>query len=78
MVHDRPMPCCTLADHSCTVGIGRFGHTNENPAPVFGAGIAVALAGLVIPAVRGLYDYAWFVGFAVAGAVYLALVGEKK
>ncbi len=42
------------------------------------AGIAVALAGLVIPAVRWLYDYAWFVGFFVAGAAYLALTGEKK
>jgi NCS1 family nucleobase:cation symporter-1 len=42
------------------------------------AGIIVALAGLVIPAVGWLYDYAWFVGFLVAGAAYLALAGEKK
>jgi nucleobase:cation symporter-1, NCS1 family len=35
------------------------------------AGILVALCGLVIPALRWLYDYSWFVGFAVAGAVYL-------
>ncbi len=34
------------------------------------AGIAVALCGLFIPAARWLYDYAWFVGFAVAGATY--------
>jgi NCS1 family nucleobase:cation symporter-1 len=39
-----------------------------------GAGIAVALVGLVVPALRWLYDYAWFVGFLVAGAVYLALM----
>ncbi len=38
------------------------------------AGIAVALVGLVVPALRWLYDYAWFVGFLVAGAVYLALM----
>ena len=32
----------------------------------------VALAGLLIPAVRWLYDYAWFVGFAIAFGAYLA------
>jgi NCS1 family nucleobase:cation symporter-1 len=38
------------------------------------AGIAVALTGLVLPPLRPLYDYAWFVGFFVAGLVYLALM----
>ena len=33
-------------------------------------GVAVALCGLFIPPARWLYDYAWFVGFAVAGLVY--------
>jgi NCS1 family nucleobase:cation symporter-1 len=37
-------------------------------------GIAVALLGLVIPAVRWLYDYAWFAGFLVAGALHFALM----
>jgi NCS1 family nucleobase:cation symporter-1 len=41
-------------------------------------GIAVALCGLVFPPLRWLYDYAWFVGFLVAGAVYLVLMGAKK
>lgn len=36
------------------------------------AGSAVALMGLVIPSVRILYDYSWFVGFAVAFVVYWA------
>jgi NCS1 family nucleobase:cation symporter-1 len=35
------------------------------------AGILVALSGLEIPALRGLYPYAWFVGFAVSFFVYL-------
>jgi NCS1 family nucleobase:cation symporter-1 len=35
-----------------------------------GIGIAVALCGLVIPPLRWLYDYAWFIGFFVSGAVY--------
>ena len=41
-------------------------------ALVIGSG--VALIGLVIPAVRFLYDYSWFVGFAVAFVVYFALM----
>jgi NCS1 family nucleobase:cation symporter-1 len=38
------------------------------------AGVVVALIGLVIPQVSFLYDYAWFVGFAVAFFVYLFLM----
>jgi NCS1 family nucleobase:cation symporter-1 len=37
-------------------------------------GIVVALLGLVIPPLRLLYDYAWFVGFGVSGAVYFMLM----
>ena len=38
------------------------------------AGVFVALIGLIVPSMRFLYDYAWFVGFFVAGAIYLALM----
>jgi NCS1 family nucleobase:cation symporter-1 len=43
-----------------------------NPIAMFSlaAGIAVALGGLIVPSLRWLYDYSWFVGFLVAGAVY--------
>jgi nucleobase:cation symporter-1, NCS1 family len=42
------------------------------------AGIVVALLGAVIPSVRWLYDYAWFVGFGVSGLVYVLLMkGER-
>src|SRR5580692_9181567 len=37
-------------------------------------GIIVALLGLLLPPLRWLYDYAWFVGFLVAGAVYVLLM----
>ncbi|HKD81155.1 MAG TPA: NCS1 family nucleobase:cation symporter-1 [Candidatus Angelobacter sp.] len=37
-------------------------------------GTAIALMGLVVPAVRFLYDYSWFVGFVVAFAAYWALM----
>jgi nucleobase:cation symporter-1, NCS1 family len=38
------------------------------------AGIAVALSGLVVPSLSGLYHYAWFVGFGVSFGTYLALM----
>jgi NCS1 family nucleobase:cation symporter-1 len=37
-------------------------------------GIIIALLGLVLPPLRWLYDYAWFVGFLVAGASYVILM----
>src|SRR5579864_9016616 len=41
-------------------------------------GSAVALMGLVIPPLRFLYDYSWFVGFVVAFAVYWGLMGKMQ
>jgi NCS1 family nucleobase:cation symporter-1 len=35
-------------------------------------GIAVALIGTVVPVLRFLYDYAWFVGFAISALAYVA------
>jgi NCS1 family nucleobase:cation symporter-1 len=37
-------------------------------------GCALAWGGLVIPPLRPLYDYAWFVGLLVAGGVYFLLM----
>ena len=42
------------------------------------AGVVVALIGLVIPEVNFLYDYAWFVGFAVAFVQYWFLMRKKN
>ena len=41
-------------------------------------GIATALLGLAVPALRLLYDYAWFVGFTVSGAAYVSLVQRAE
>ncbi len=41
-------------------------------------GAAVALCGLLLPGVRFLYDYSWFVGFAVAFALYYALMQGRR
>jgi NCS1 family nucleobase:cation symporter-1 len=38
------------------------------------AGAGVAFIGLIVPPLRGLYDYAWFVGFAASFVVYWALM----
>jgi NCS1 family nucleobase:cation symporter-1 len=38
------------------------------------AGVVIALIGLVVKPLHFLYDYAWFVGFFVAGIVYVALM----
>lgn len=42
------------------------------------AGVFVALIGLVIPSLRFLYDYAWFVGFIVAFVLYFILMRKGK
>jgi NCS1 family nucleobase:cation symporter-1 len=38
------------------------------------AGCAFAWGGLVVPALRPLYDYAWFVGFGVAFVLHVVLM----
>jgi nucleobase:cation symporter-1, NCS1 family len=40
-------------------------------------GCALAWGGLVVPALKPLYDYAWFVGFFVAAAAHLALARPR-
>src|SRR3954467_2236422 len=42
------------------------------------AGTAVALVGLVVPSIRFLYDYSWFVGFAVAFVAYYGLMKKSS
>jgi NCS1 family nucleobase:cation symporter-1 len=53
---------------------GLYGSVNPKALLALGLGVAAALVGLVVPALRGLYDYAWFAGFAVAFVVYALLM----
>jgi NCS1 family nucleobase:cation symporter-1 len=53
---------------------GIYGRWNPKALAALAAGVAMALVGLVVPALRVLYDYAWFVGFGVAFALYWALM----
>jgi NCS1 family nucleobase:cation symporter-1 len=51
---------------------GRYGRWNMAGVAATLAGCLAAWIGLIYTPLRPLYDYAWFVGFAVAGGVYLA------
>ncbi|MFL6290559.1 MAG: NCS1 family nucleobase:cation symporter-1 [Thermoanaerobaculia bacterium] len=53
---------------------GIYGRWNGKALVALAAGVAIALIGLVVPELRVLYDYAWFVGFAVAFVLYWALM----
>lgn len=41
-------------------------------------GVIVALVGLLVPALRWLYDYAWFVGFLVSAGAYTLLMSKAR
>ena len=43
---------------------------NSRAVLALASGIVIALIGLIVPPLRWLYNYAWFVGFAIAGAAY--------
>ncbi len=50
------------------------GGVNYRAMIALGVGVLVALVGLVVPWLRWLYDYAWFVGFFAAGGAYCVLM----
>jgi len=47
---------------------------NPRALAALAAGVIVALVGLFVPPLHWLYEYAWFVGFAVAAVVYVVLM----
>jgi NCS1 family nucleobase:cation symporter-1 len=51
---------------------------NARSLVALGVGIAVALSGLAVPPLRWLYDYAWFTGFLVSGAIYSLLMASPS
>lgn len=71
--------CELLVDHLYLQG-GIYEYTsgfNRHALVSLALGVAVALAGLFVPALRWLYDYAWFVGFFTAGACYLLMMRPR-
>jgi NCS1 family nucleobase:cation symporter-1 len=61
-------------------GIYRYGSgVNYRAIVSLVAGVIVALIGLLVPPLRWLYDYAWFVGFLVASVTYwLMMRGQRN
>ena len=53
---------------------GMYGRWNPKALVALAAGVVAALVGLLVPPLRVLYDYAWFVGFGVAFVIYAALM----
>jgi nucleobase:cation symporter-1, NCS1 family len=63
----------TLNVHDLYVEGGEYPLVHWPAMIALAFGIGLALVGLVVPSLRVLYDYAWFVGFGVSGVVYLLL-----
>jgi NCS1 family nucleobase:cation symporter-1 len=63
-----------LQDLYLTEGIYRYrGGWNWKAVAATVVGCFLAWGGLVIPALKPLYSYAWFVGFFAAGLLYWIL-----
>jgi NCS1 family nucleobase:cation symporter-1 len=54
------------------------GGVNWNAIVALAVGCGVAFVGLIYPPLRVLYDYAWFVGFAVSFIAYMALMTARQ
>jgi nucleobase:cation symporter-1, NCS1 family len=52
---------------------GRYGRWNWAGIAATLTGCAVAWVGLIVPVLRPLYDYAWFVGFGVGAGIYVGV-----
>ena len=57
---------------------GIYGMWNPRAIVALVVGVGFALAGLVIPAIRVLYNYAWFVGFGAAFITYAILMRDRN
>jgi nucleobase:cation symporter-1, NCS1 family len=68
-----------LADLYLPDGVYRYrAGWNASALVATAMGCALAWGGLVIPALKPLYDYAWFVGFGVAFAVYVLIMERPR
>jgi nucleobase:cation symporter-1, NCS1 family len=67
-----------LEDLYLSGGAYRFSRGwNWNAVAATILGCALAWGGLVVPALKPLYDYAWFVGFFVSALAYVLLAGMR-
>jgi NCS1 family nucleobase:cation symporter-1 len=56
---------------------GAYGAWNGRALAATALGCALAWIGLVVPAFKPLYDYAWFVGFAASGLAHVVLAPTR-
>jgi NCS1 family nucleobase:cation symporter-1 len=56
---------------------GAYRGWNMRAVAATAIGCALAWGGLIIPALRPLYDYAWFVGFFAAGAAHVVMSSRR-
>ena len=68
----------SLEDLYLNDGIYRY-RAGWNPHAVAATllGCALAWGGLIVPALKPLYDYAWFVGFGAAFLAYIATIPAR-
>ncbi|MEO8584649.1 MAG: cytosine permease, partial [Acidobacteriota bacterium] len=57
---------------------GAYGGWNRAAVVATLAGCFLAWGGLVIPLIRPLYDYAWFVGFLASGGLYVLFMRVRS
>jgi NCS1 family nucleobase:cation symporter-1 len=59
---------------------GDYAGWNIRAIAATAAGCGLAWGGLIVPAMKPLYDYAWFVGFFAAGGIHAAIAkrGERS
>jgi NCS1 family nucleobase:cation symporter-1 len=56
---------------------GAYGTWNGRALAATALGCALAWIGLVVPSLKPLYDYAWFVGFATSGLAHVVLARTR-
>src|SRR2546421_8282147 len=68
---------CELQLEGLYLADGAYSGWNWRAIAATGVGCALAWGGLVVPAMKPLYDYAWFVGFFAAGAAHLLFASRR-
>jgi NCS1 family nucleobase:cation symporter-1 len=69
---------CELRLEDLYLEHGLYRGWNVRAIAATAAGCGLAWGGLVVPALKPLFDYAWFVGFFVAGAVHVWLAPRGR
>src|SRR5262249_3726537 len=67
----------TLRLEDLYVADGEYRGWNTRAIAATALGCALAWGGFVIPVLKPLYDYAWFVGFFAAGGAHLAFAARR-